>query len=89
MCVKEEYRFESSDDAKTEIHGVKWTPTDGKVRAVLQICHGMQEYIERYQELAEFLTARGFAVVGHDHIGHGKTAKDPSELGIMHTNQPA
>ena len=89
MCVKEEYRFESSDDAKTEIHGVKWTPTDGKVRAVLQICHGMQEYIERYQELAEFLTARGFAVVGHDHIGHGKTAKDQSELGIMHTNQPA
>ena len=89
MCVKEEYYFESMDDVKTRIHGVKWTPTDGKVRGVLQICHGMQEYVERYQELAEFMTAHGFAVVGHDHIGHGKTAKDESELGIMHSSHPA
>ena len=89
MSVREEYRFESQDDKKTMIHGVKWTPEDGKIRGVLQICHGMQEYIDRYQELADFMTSHGFAVVGHDHIGHGESVASPEELGIMHTNTPA
>ena len=43
MAVREEYYYESSDDQKTRIHAVKWTPEDGKIRGVLQICHGMQE----------------------------------------------
>lgn len=31
----------------------------------------MSEYILRYQALASFLTERGIAVAGHDHLGHG------------------
>jgi alpha-beta hydrolase superfamily lysophospholipase len=34
------------------------------------------EYILRYEPLAEYLTARGFAVVGHDHLGHGGSVTD-------------
>lgn len=67
--VRNEFTF-SSADGKTAIHAVEWLP-EGDVRAVLQISHGVAEYILRYEPFAEYLTARGFAVVGHDHLGHG------------------
>ena len=51
----------------------KWLP-DGEVRATLQIAHGMTEYVKRYSEMAEILCGLGFAVYGHDHLGHGRTA---------------
>ena len=61
-----------SADQKTPIHAVEWLP-EGEVRAVLQSSHGVSEYILRYEPFAEYLTARGFAVVGHDHLGHGNS----------------
>lgn len=64
-----EFTFLSSD-GKTPIHAVEWLP-EGTPRAVLQIVHGVSEYILRYAPFAEYLTAHGFAVVGHDHLGHG------------------
>lgn len=67
--VQNEFTFPSAD-GKTAIHAVEWLP-DGPVRAVLQISHGVAEFILRYKPLADFLTERGFAVVGHDHLGHG------------------
>ena len=67
--VRNEFTFPSAD-GKTSIHAVEWLP-EGDVRAVLQISHGVAEYILRYEPFAEYLTARGFAVAGHDHLGHG------------------
>lgn len=67
--VRNEFTFPSAD-GKTQIHAVEWLP-DGEVRAVLQIAHGVSEYILRYEPFASYLTERGFAVVGHDHLGHG------------------
>ena len=58
-----------SSDAKTSIHGELWLP-EGPVRAVVQIAHGVSEYILRYEPLAAYLTERGIAVVGNDHLGH-------------------
>jgi alpha-beta hydrolase superfamily lysophospholipase len=89
MAVREEYTFKSKDDIGSTIHAVKWTPDDNNIKAILQICHGMQEYILRYEEFATFMADHGFAVIGHDHIGHGTTVSDESELGIMHTSSPA
>lgn len=89
MAVREEYTYESKDDVKTTIHAIKWTPYDGHIKGVLQVCHGMQEYTDRYQEFAEYMTANGFAVVGNDDIGHGLSVPDESELGVMHTSDPA
>lgn len=71
--VRNEFTFLSSDGS-TPIHAVEWLP-DGTVRAVLQISHGVSEYILRYEPLAEYLTDRGFAVVGHDHLGHGGSVR--------------
>ena len=67
--VRNEFTFPSAD-GKTAIHAVEWLP-DGPVTAVLQIAHGVSEFILRYEPFAEWLTDRGFAVVGHDHLGHG------------------
>ena len=66
-----EFTFLSAD-GKTAIHAVEWMP-EGTPRAVLQIVHGVSEHILRYAPFAEYLTAHGFAVVGHDHLGHGTT----------------
>ena len=58
--AKEEQMTYLSANGTTKIHAVKWMPEDGKYKAILQITHGMIEYIERYHEFAEYLTERGF-----------------------------
>ncbi len=67
------------------IHTVVWEPDDDP-RAVLQLVHGMAEYIERYDEFARYLAARDIAVIGHDHLGHGQTAQSEAELGFFAEN---
>ena len=53
-----------------------------KPRAVVQLVHGMAEHMGRYDRLALALNAAGYAVVGHDHLGHGPIA-DKNELGYF------
>ena len=60
--MKNEFYFPSKD-GNTEIHTVEWKPK-GEVKAVLQMCHGMVEYIDRYYEFALFLCERGFMLSG-------------------------
>ncbi len=60
-----------------QLPGVLWLP-EGEVRAVLQITHGMTEYIGRYEKLAEMLCAHGIAVAGTDLRGHGRNPGDPA-----------
>ncbi|MCR5546167.1 MAG: lysophospholipase [Lachnospiraceae bacterium] len=86
--MKEYYNFNSSDQEQTKIHGVKWTP-EGEPVGVIQLVHGMIEYIERYDEFAEFMNAQGFVVMGHDHIAHGDSVKSKDDWGIMHTDTPS
>lgn len=86
--VREDFYFLSKDE-KTKIHGVRWLPDDGVVRGVVQLVHGMQEYIGRYEELAEFLTGHGFLVVGHDHLGHGESVRDQRYLGYFCKSKPS
>ena len=81
------YKFDSADGV-SKIHCVKWTP-EGEPVAVLQIVHGMVEYIERYSPFAEYLNRQGFVVVGHDHIGHGESVANEDEWGIMHAKHPS
>ena len=45
--VKREFTFPSAD-GKTAIHAVEWLP-EGAPRAVLQIAHGVSEYVLRYE----------------------------------------
>lgn len=56
---------------------------DGTPKAVVQIVHGIAEYIERYDRFMLFLAENGYVAVGNDHLGHGKSAATPEELGIF------
>lgn len=78
-----------SNDGKTVVHAVKWTPDSGKYKAVLQITHGMVEFIERYTSFAEFLTENEYMVVGHDHIGHGQSVESKEDWGYFCEENPS
>ncbi len=80
--MKKEFYYPSRDGL-TQIHAIEWIPS-GKVTGILQICHGMAEHVDRYHEFAEFLTDHGFYVVGHDHLGHGKSVTAPEKYGFFH-----
>lgn len=54
-----------------------------KPRGIIQISHGMCEYIARYEDFADFLTSKGFIVVGNDHLGHGKSVSADEKLGYF------
>ncbi|NEA99280.1 alpha/beta hydrolase [Streptomyces sp. SID13726] len=43
-------------------------------RYVALLVHGYGEHIGRYEELAGVLSAHGAAVLGPDHVGHGRSA---------------
>ncbi|MBR0163458.1 MAG: alpha/beta fold hydrolase [Lachnospiraceae bacterium] len=71
-----------SADKKTTIHAIRWQP-EGEIRAVLQIAHGMVEYIDRYDEFATFLAGHGYLVSGHDHLGHGDSVRSRDDWGYI------
>ncbi len=49
----------------------------------------MVEFIERYNEFAEFLCGNGFLVVGHDHIGHGESVVSKEDWGYFAPDHPS
>lgn len=80
--MKNEFYYKSQDNA-TQIHAIEWIP-DGKILAILQISHGMVEYIDRYDEFARYLCERGYYVVGQDHLGHGASVQSDENHGYFH-----
>jgi len=68
-----------STDGVHTLRGIVLIPESP--RGILQIVHGKSEHIARYEPFMTYLAENGFAVCGHDHIGHGYTAQDQSELG--------
>lgn len=71
-----------SNDGIHKLHVVVWEP-QAEVKAVLQISHGMVEYIERYNDFAEYMTTQGVVVIGNDHLGHGHSVNSDEELGYF------
>jgi len=72
MIKKELYI--SSTDVEQQLHYFVWMPEENPV-GILQLVHGMEEYIERYEPFACHMVSMGWAVIGHDHLGHGKSGK--------------
>lgn len=71
----ERIEFPSADGEHTVV-GRIYTMPEVPVRAVIQLSHGMCEYIERYAPMAAWFAAQGIALAGNDHLGHGDTAAD-------------
>jgi len=72
-----------SSDGKNTIHAELFVPSDNKIRGVVQISHGMVDYVGRYKLLADALTAEGFVVAGNDHLGHGESVATPDDFGFF------
>lgn len=81
-----------SHDGASSIKGLLWKPAEKAGRAntsprgIVQLVHGMSEYVGRYDEFARFLVSQGFVVCGSDHVGHGKSVTDLADLGHMPTD---
>ena len=74
---------QSTDNIHT-LKGIIYIP-DGEIKGIFHLVHGMCEYIERYAHVFAALSERGYVCCGYDNLGHGKTARDLNELGLLPT----
>lgn len=78
---KEKLYFDSTNGAD-KICYFKYSP-ENEPKAIFQMVHGMAEYAERYDALAELMCSHGYVCYIHEHVGHGNTAKDIDHLGLF------
>lgn len=52
-----------------------WEP-EAAPRAVIQVFHGLGEHVARYDRFAQAAMEQGYAIVAHNHRGHGPEAED-------------
>lgn len=83
MAVIKEYKYPSKTGL-ADIYAKGWLPEDpSTVKALFQITHGMAEHADRYDDFADYLCSRGFAVFCSEHIGHGRSVKSDDDLGCF------
>ena len=61
-----------SSNGKTNIVYYMYEPHEAP-KGIVQISHGMNDYIERYEHLIKYLNNLGYVVCGNDDLGHGNT----------------
>lgn len=81
MPTFKDFYFNSST-GKNKIHARMCVP-DTEPRAIVQIIHGIAEYIDRYDEFMNFLAENGIIAVGTDHLGHGKSIENEEQTGFF------
>lgn len=79
--MRRDFWYDSEGAGK--IHGCRWTP-EGEPRGICQIVHGIAEYVERYENFAEYLNSLGFLVIAEDHMGHGQSVNGGGIRGYFH-----
>lgn len=71
-----------STDGVHTLKGRIYLP-EGDPKGIFQVVHGMTEYIGRYDTFMQAMAEAGYITFGYDHLGHGDTAADDSELGFI------
>jgi alpha-beta hydrolase superfamily lysophospholipase len=56
-----------------QLQGQLWGEPE-KARALVVLAHGLGEHVRRYDHVAQRFVDRGYALLGFDQQGHGKTA---------------
>lgn len=79
----EQYRIVISQTDGLPLDVLEVEP-EGEPKAVFQIVHGMQEHKERYLPFMRFMARHGYFCIAHDHRGHGKSVRDPADLGYFY-----
>lgn len=80
--VRKEAYFNSSN-GENLIRTLIWEDDELTPIGIVQLTHGMSEHIARYDDFARFLASNGFVVCGNDHLGHGKSITERSQIGYM------
>ena len=62
---------------------------DIPAKTVFVLVHGMAEHRKRYVEFMTYLCMQGYALVMHDHRGHGDSVKNEKDLGYFYENGEA
>ena len=83
MAVKKQELKVLSSNGVHKLAGVVFVPTTRKPVGFFQVVHGMTEYIGRYERFMTEMAEQGWICFGHDHLGHGHTVNDASELGFI------
>ena len=60
MVEKEEFYLNSTNGVN-KLHVISWHPLE-EIRAIVQISHGMCEYVDRYDRLATFLAQHAMII---------------------------
>ena len=81
-CQKKTGRYPSSASGEIVTYYM-YVPETESVRGIVQIVHGMSEYVERYEPFIEYLLDARYIVCGEDHLGHGKSVKSEDDLGYI------
>lgn len=71
-----------SSDGVHNLAGVVYEP-EIEALGYFHIVHGMTEHIGRYDRFMRDMAQQGYICFGYDHLGHGYTANDDSELGYI------
>ena len=62
-----------SSNGQAQVFG--WIYQPERVKAAVQIVHGMSEHMGRYHEFMHGLAQQGYVACGIDQLGHGRTAE--------------
>lgn len=81
MAEKKKFSVLSSDGIHT-LSGYVYLPK-GEAKGLFHVVHGMTEHISRYDKLFTAMAEDGWISFGYDHLGHGETVNDDSELGYI------
>lgn len=80
--MKKEQDSFISADKETKINVLYWLPEDTP-KGILQIAHGMREFIDRYDEMGQWFAGQGYVVTANDHLGHGASIKTEEDWGFF------
>jgi alpha-beta hydrolase superfamily lysophospholipase len=70
QMAHEEYSWNTREHRK--LFAQAWTP-EGEIKAVLALVHGLGDRSGRYQDVAGVLNREGYALLGFDLPGHGRS----------------
>ena len=72
-----------SRDGIHTIYAELYTPRIRSARGIVQLSHGMIDYVGRYKHLAEYLTGEGYILAGNHHLGHGRSVLSSEDYGFF------
>ncbi|MDR3072209.1 MAG: lysophospholipase [Clostridiales Family XIII bacterium] len=76
MKIEKKQWFRPAASGREDIFSQLWVCEDkSRLRAIVQVAHGMSETVERYDDFSQFLAQHGFLVCMNEHAGHGQHAK--------------